>query len=252
MEATIATPPKKPTTKKPAAKKATKPALKAVKTAAPKKAAAPAKTAKAAPKKAVAKPAVKAVTKPAAKAAVKPAPKAAAKPAAKAAAKPAAKAVAKPADKAPAKPEAVAAPKAVGAPKPAIAPKPKAATVGSKISAKATELHKMILNALDQDKGDNIVSIDLSGKTALADYMVVVTGTSSRHVVGMAEKLKERLSKQGILARIEGKDTGDWVIVDAGDVIVHLFRAEVRTFYNLEKLWSTDFSTTDYTLYKSV
>ena len=140
----------------------------------------------------------------------------------------------------------------MGAPKPAIAPKPKAATVGSKISAKATELHKMILNALDQDKGDNIVSIDLSGKTALADYMVVVTGTSSRHVVGMAEKLKERLSKQGILARIEGKDTGDWVIVDAGDVIVHLFRAEVRTFYNLEKLWSTDFSTTDYTLYKSV
>lgn len=197
MEATIATPPKKPTAKKPAAKKATKPVLKAVKTATPKKkAAAPAKAA----------------------------PKAAAK----------------------------ATPKAVVKPAPAVAPKPKAAAPGSKISAKATELHKMILKALDQDKGDNIVSIDLSGKTALADYMVVVTGTSSRHVVGMAEKLKERLSKQGIMARIEGKDTGDWVIVDAGDVIVHLFRAEVRTFYNLEKLWSTDFSTTDYTLYKSV
>lgn len=110
----------------------------------------------------------------------------------------------------------------------------------------------MIVKALDQDKGDNIVSIDLAGKSALADFMVIVTGTSSRHVTGMAEKLKQRLSKEGITARIEGADTGDWVIVDAGDVIVHLFRAEVRTFYNLEKLWSTDFATTDYTLYKSV
>lgn len=110
----------------------------------------------------------------------------------------------------------------------------------------------MIVKALDQDKGDNIVSIDLSGKTALADFMVIVTGTSSRHVSAMAQKLKERLSKQGITARLEGTQTGDWVIVDAGDVIVHLFRAEVRSFYNLEKLWSTDFATTDYTLYQSV
>lgn len=183
MEATIATPPKKPTSKKPAAKKpaakkAAKPALKAVKTAAPKKTAKPA------------------------------------------AAKP--------------------------------APAKKTASKAASTSSQASALHDMIVKALDQDKGDNIVSINLAGKTALADYMVVVTGTSSRHVVGMAEKLKERLSKQGIIARIEGKDTGDWVIVDAGDVIVHLFRAEVRTFYNLEKLWSTDFSTTDYTLYKSV
>lgn len=189
MEATIATPPKKPTSKKPAAKKA-----------APAKKAAAKKPAKAA------KPALKAVKTPAPK-----------KPAA---AKPAAK---KTAPKAPAG-----------------------------VSAQAAALHDMIVKALDQDKGDNIVSINLAGKTALADYMVVVTGTSSRHVIGMAEKLKERLSKQGIIARIEGKDTGDWVIVDAGDVIVHLFRAEVRTFYNLEKLWSADFATTDYTLYTSV
>jgi ribosome-associated protein len=119
-------------------------------------------------------------------------------------------------------------------------------------AAKAATLHDMIVKALDQDKGDNIVSIDLAGKSALADFMVIVTGTSSRHVTGMAEKLKQRLSKEGIIARIEGADTGDWVIVDAGDVIIHLFRAEVRSFYNLEKLWASDFSTIDYTLYKSV
>lgn len=118
--------------------------------------------------------------------------------------------------------------------------------------AKAAALHEMIVKALDQDKGDNIVSIPLAGKSALADFMVIVTGTSSRHVTGMAEKLKQRLSKEGIIARIEGASTGDWVIVDAGDVIIHLFRAEVRTFYNLEKLWASDFSTIDYTLYKSV
>jgi len=117
---------------------------------------------------------------------------------------------------------------------------------------RAKAMHQMIVKALDQDKGDNIVSIDLAGKSSIADYMVIVTGTSTRHVIGMAQKLKERLSKEGHSARLEGTDSGDWVIVDAGDVIVHLFRAEVRTFYNLEKLWSADFSSTDYTLYKSV
>ncbi len=117
---------------------------------------------------------------------------------------------------------------------------------------RAKAMHQMIVKALDQDKGDNIVSIDLAGKSAIADFMVIVTGTSSRHVAAMAQKLKERLAKDGHKARIEGAATGDWVIVDAGDVIVHLFRAEVRTFYNLEKLWSTDFSATDYTLYKSI
>ena len=108
------------------------------------------------------------------------------------------------------------------------------------------------MKLLDQDKGEDIISIDLTGKTAIADYMIVVTGKSSRQVAGMAEKLRERLSAQGIKARLEGQDTGDWVIVDAGDVIVHLFRPEVREFYNLEKLWSADFSTVDYTLYQSV
>lgn len=113
------------------------------------------------------------------------------------------------------------------------------------------KLHDVVMAALDQDKGENIVSIDLAGKTAIADFMVIVTGRSTRQVVGMAEKLKQRLSKEGVRARLEGQDSGDWVIVDAGDVIVHLFRPEVREFYNLEKLWSADFSTVDYTLYQN-
>ena len=114
------------------------------------------------------------------------------------------------------------------------------------------KLHDLVMKMLDQDKGENIVSIDLAGKTSIADYMIIVTGKSSRQVAGMAEKLRERLGAEGIKARLEGQDTGDWVIVDAGDVIVHLFRPEVREFYNLEKLWSADFSTVDYTLYQSV
>ncbi|MEZ0226164.1 MAG: ribosome silencing factor [Alphaproteobacteria bacterium] len=114
------------------------------------------------------------------------------------------------------------------------------------------KLHNLVMKLLDQDKGENIVSIDLSGKTAIADYMIIVTGKSTRQVIGMAEKLRARLSDEGVKARLEGQTTGDWVIVDAGDVIIHLFRPEVREFYNLEKLWSADFSTVDYTLYQSV
>ncbi|MDI1226518.1 MAG: ribosome silencing factor [bacterium] len=126
---------------------------------------------------------------------------------------------------------------------------PKAAP--KKAANETHKLHDIVMKALDQDKGENIVSINLEGKSAIADYMVIVTGTSTRAVVGMAERLRERLGKEGVRARLEGQDTGDWVIVDAGDVIVHVFRAEVREFYNLEKLWSADFSTVDYTLYQS-
>lgn len=107
------------------------------------------------------------------------------------------------------------------------------------------------MKLLDQDKGEDIVSIDLTGKTTIADHMVIVTGRSSRQIVSMAEKLREKLAKEGFHARIEGQDGGDWVILDAGDVVVHLFRQEVRTFYNLEKLWAADFATVDYTLYQS-
>ncbi len=81
--------------------------------------------------------------------------------------------------------------------------------------------------------------IDLSGQSALADYIVVVSGTSSRHIVSMAEKLRERLEARGTRdIRTEGMGQANWVVLDAGDVIVHLFRPEVREFYNIEKMWS--------------
>lgn len=82
--------------------------------------------------------------------------------------------------------------------------------------------------------------------------MVIVSGTSSRHISAMAQKLRDRLNKEGYKnVRIEGAAGGDWVILDASDIIVHFFRPEVRTFYNLEKLWGADFSAVDYTLYHS-
>jgi ribosome-associated protein len=131
--------------------------------------------------------------------------------------------------------------------------KPKAAKAKAAGKTEKAALEKFICDSLDADKGVNVVSIDLAGKTSIADYMVIVTGTSSRHVVGMAQKLRDRLSEvYKIKAQIEGTETGDWVIVDAGDVMVHLFREEVRGHYNLEKLWGADFSTVDYTLYRSV
>ncbi len=96
-----------------------------------------------------------------------------------------------------------------------------------------------ILDQLDSDKAEDVVSIDLQGKSAMADHMVIATGTSTRHVSAMTEKLIDALkSDKGVLSRTEGKDAGDWVLIDAGDVIVHLFRPEVREFYQLEKMWS--------------
>ena len=95
-----------------------------------------------------------------------------------------------------------------------------------------------ILSSLDDDKGEEIVQIDLRGRSAFGDYMVVASGRSSRQVAAMSEKLADRLKKNfGISARIEGKDTGDWVLIDTGDVVVHVFRPEVREFYQLEKMW---------------
>ena len=95
-----------------------------------------------------------------------------------------------------------------------------------------------ILSSLDEDKAEDIVQIDLRGKTAMADYMVIASGRSTRQVSAMSEKLVERLKHDfGITARVEGKDTGDWVLIDTGDVIVHVFRPEVREFYQWEKMW---------------
>jgi ribosome-associated protein len=99
-------------------------------------------------------------------------------------------------------------------------------------------LLSVILTALSDDKAEEIVEIDLRGKTAIGDYMVICSGRSSRQVAAMADKLVEKLKQDyGRLSRVEGKEAGDWVLIDTGDVIVHIFRPEVRDFYQLEKMW---------------
>lgn len=96
----------------------------------------------------------------------------------------------------------------------------------------------LIQQSLDDDKADRVVTIDLAGKTSIADFMVIATGNTVRHVGAMTQHLRERLKKTGLKGlSIEGEANGDWVLIDSGDVIVHLFRPEVRAFYNLEKLW---------------
>lgn len=95
-----------------------------------------------------------------------------------------------------------------------------------------------VLASLDDDKAEDVVTIDLRGRSAMADHMVIASGRSSRQVASIAEKMAERLKQEcGRLVRIEGKDTGDWVLIDTDDVIVHIFRPEVREFYQLEKMW---------------
>ncbi len=95
-----------------------------------------------------------------------------------------------------------------------------------------------VLQSLDDDKGEDIVQINLRGKSEMGDYMVIASGRSTRQVSAMAEKLTDKLKQDlGIISKTEGKDTGDWVLVDTGDVIVHIFRPEVREFYQLEKMW---------------
>lgn len=104
----------------------------------------------------------------------------------------------------------------------------------------SSELLAIILKSLDDDKAEDVVQIDLRGKTSIGDYMVVCSGRSSRQVGAISEKLAERLKVDyGRSSKIEGKNTGDWVLVDTGDIIVHVFRPEVREFYQLEKMWLT-------------
>ena len=100
-------------------------------------------------------------------------------------------------------------------------------------------LHRLILASLDDDQAVETISIPLAGKTTIADHMVIASGRSTRQVASMAQKLAERIKGEFKRpARIEGLPTADWVLIDAGDVIVHIFRPEVRTFYNLEKMWA--------------
>ncbi len=99
-------------------------------------------------------------------------------------------------------------------------------------------LLERILSSLDDDKAEDVVQIDLRGRSSMGDYMVIASGRSTRQVSAMAEKLAQRVMDEfGFSPKIEGKDTGDWVLIDTGDVIVHIFRPEVREFYQLEKMW---------------
>ncbi|WP_334164752.1 ribosome silencing factor [Phenylobacterium sp.] len=102
-------------------------------------------------------------------------------------------------------------------------------------------LEDLILAKLDDDKAQDVVFIDLKGKSAVADALVVASGRSHRHVGAMADHLLRALKDEGYgRVRVEGLPHCDWVLIDTGDVIVHLFRPEVRTFYNIEKIWSVD------------
>jgi ribosome-associated protein len=105
--------------------------------------------------------------------------------------------------------------------------------------AEVEALHTLILASLDDDQAVETISIPLAGKSSIADFMVIASGRSTRQVASMAQKLQQKIKADlGRQTRIEGLPTADWVLIDAGDVIVHLFRPEVRSFYNLERMWA--------------
>ncbi len=103
------------------------------------------------------------------------------------------------------------------------------------------QLKAIIETSLDEDKAEDIVSISLKGKSDMADYMIIASGRSARHVASLADKVADKLNEAGMgFVPIEGKQTGDWVLLDAGDIIVHLFRPEIRQIYHLERMWTMD------------
>ena len=104
----------------------------------------------------------------------------------------------------------------------------------------AEEILRLVLARLDDMKAEDTLTIDLLGKSSIGDYMVVSSGRSQRHVGSVADRVIEDLHKVRVAARVEGVPHCDWVLIDAGDVIVHVFRPEVRAFYNLEKMWSAN------------
>lgn len=101
----------------------------------------------------------------------------------------------------------------------------------------AEDLVELVIGSLDDDKAEDISIIDLRGKSSIADHMVIATGRSSRQVGAMAEHLMEKLKHTGLSVAAEGLPQCDWVLIDGADIVVHLFRPEVRAFYNLEKMW---------------
>ena len=128
---------------------------------------------------------------------------------------------------------------APSAQEPAVSPK---GEQGSEdIQGRIDALEELILARLDDDKAQDVVFIDLKGKSAVADGLIIASGRSHRHVGAMADHLLRTLKEQGYgKCRVEGVPACDWVLIDTGDVIVHLFRPEVRSFYNIEKIWSVD------------
>jgi len=109
----------------------------------------------------------------------------------------------------------------------------------SKVPPDAEETLRVVLACLDDAKAEDTLTIDLHGKTSIGDYMVVTSGRSNRHVGAVADRVLEDLEQAGVPGlRVEGMPHCDWVLIDAGDVIVHVFRPEVRAFYNLEKMWA--------------
>ncbi len=104
---------------------------------------------------------------------------------------------------------------------------------------KISNLKNIIINTLDSNKALDIVSIDLKNKSSIADYMIIASGTSSRHIQALSEQVLEKFKNNGIVnCKIEGKDSSDWKLIDGIDVIVHIFNPEKRKFYEIEKIWS--------------
>ena len=104
---------------------------------------------------------------------------------------------------------------------------------------KISDLKKIILNTLDLNKALDIVTIDLANKSSMADYLIIASGTSSRHIQSLSEQVLEQFKNNGVInCKIEGNDSNDWKLIDGIDVIVHIFNPEKRKFYELEKMWS--------------
>lgn len=120
-----------------------------------------------------------------------------------------------------------------------VAKSTKAPARSRKANAAAKAASKLIVKALDKNKAEDITELDLKDKSSFADYMVVASGRSQRHVASLADYVVKalRTAKLTVLS-VEGQETADWVLIDAGDVVVHIFRPEIRQFYNLEKMWA--------------
>lgn len=125
----------------------------------------------------------------------------------------------------------------------AASPKKKAAPAAEPIPSTGPKMIDVVLQSLDDAKAELTVAIDIAGKSSLADHMVVTSGRSNRHVAAVADQVMKAMRDNGFgKPRVEGLPHADWVLVDGGDVIVHIFRPEVREFYNIEKMWQADFA----------